>query len=172
MERVWMFGHLAITVARIDFLDPALVSSPDVRERGVRIEVRPVGTHAEGSVYASPTHVLQPALCRIDFLESAPGAADRMHWHPAMQSGEPGDRTFDQDMPADPIAWLTTFLRDLDGFLVRAKVPDVEAMARDLEEVRATVHEIGAAVEDGLAWARVAPWPDVEHDERGMAASR
>jgi hypothetical protein len=45
-------------------------------------------------------------------------------------------------------------------------------MARDLEEVRATVHEIGAAVEDGLAWARVAPWPDVEHDERGMAASR
>jgi hypothetical protein len=151
MERVWMFDDLAITVARIDFLDPALVAEPDVRERGVRVEIRPVGSATDGSVYASPTRTLGAATCRIDFLESAPGAADRMHWHPTMPDGEPGDRTFDADMPADPVGWLVSYLHGLG-------VDDVEASAR----------EIGAAVEGGLAWART-PWPDVEHDERGMA---
>jgi len=151
MERTWIFDDLAITVARVDFLDPALAGEPDVRERGVRIEVRPLSSQSTGSVYASPTHTLEPAICRIDFLESAPGAADRMHWHPTMPDGEPGDRTFDADMPADPVGWLVSYLHGLG-------VDDVEASAR----------EIGAAVEGGLAWART-PWPDVEHDERGMA---
>jgi hypothetical protein len=170
MERVWVFGQLAISVARVDFLDPAVADTPDPRERGVRIEVRQAASAAEGSIYVSPTTVLQPAICRIDFLESAPGAADRMHWHPEMDDGEPGGRTFDVDMPADPVGWLTTFLLGLDGFLVRAGLPDVDAMSHDLEEIRMTAPEIGAEVEAGLAWARRTPWPEVERDERGMPA--
>jgi hypothetical protein len=170
MERAWLFDKLAILVARIDFVDPALAGEPDARERGVRIEVRPVDSAASGSVYASGSQHLRPAICRIDFLESQPGAADRMHWHPSMERGEPGDRTFDHDMPPDPPGWLTAYLRDLSSFLVRAGVSDVEAMAGDLEAIEATADEIGTAVEDGLAWARTTPWPDVDHDERGMAA--
>src|SRR5262245_15299151 len=112
MEYVWMFERLAVTVARIDFLDPAVAAEPAARERGVRIEVRPVTDVAEGSIYSSPSRTLQSAVCRIDLLESAPGAADRMHWHPQMRDGEPGDRTFDPDMPADPVGWLVRFLRD------------------------------------------------------------
>jgi len=166
MERVWVFERLAVSVARIDFLDPAVAHEPDPRERGVRIEVRPVTTTTAGSIYASTACALHPAACRIDFLESAPNAADRMHWHPQMQDGEPGERTFDHDMPADPVGWLTTFLRDgLEDFLLHAGITDVQ---RDLDAIRSAADEIGVAVGAGLVWARE-PWPDVEHDERGMA---
>jgi hypothetical protein len=170
MERMWIFEQLSISVAWIDFLDPAVADEPDPRERGVRIEVRPVSSGTEGSIYASPTTAVQPAICRIDFLESAPGAADRMHWHPEMRDGEPGERTFDVDMPADPVGWLTSYLRDLGDFVARAGVPHTEATTRDLEEIRASTQEIGAVVESGLAWARSTPWPEVERDERGMPA--
>jgi len=171
MERAWLFDRLAITVTTVDFLDPAVAGEPDARERGVRIEVRPVESTVEGSVYVSPSQHLKPAMCRIDFLESRPGAADRMHWHPSMEHGEPGERTFDDDMPHDPVDWLTAYLRDLRRFLVRAGVLDVDAMAGDLEAVRDAADEIGTAVEEGLAWARATPWPEVEHDDRGMAAT-
>lgn len=167
MERAWICGRLAVSVARVDFLDPALAGEPDVRERGVRVEVRPVTTYAEGSIYASPSHALRPALCRIDLLESAPGAADRMHWHPAMRDGEPGDRTFEVAMPPDPVGWLTAFLRqDLGDFLARAGAAEE---AGDTGRVAAVVPEIAAAVDAGLAWARTSPWPEVARDPRGMA---
>jgi hypothetical protein len=170
MERVWVFDRLAISVARIDFLDPKVADEPDARERGVRIEVRRASTETEGTIYVSSSMSLQPAICRIDFLESAPGAADRMHWHPDMPYGEPGDRTLDADMPADPVGWLTSYLRNLREFLVRAGVPDVETMTCDLEDIEATADEIGTAVADGLAWTRSTPWLDLARDESGMPA--
>jgi hypothetical protein len=84
MERVWVFDNLAVAVRRVDFLDPAVADEPDARERGVRIEVRPVPARNQGTIYVSDATALEPAVCRIDFLESAPGAADRMHWHPTV----------------------------------------------------------------------------------------
>ncbi|WP_151081822.1 hypothetical protein [Nocardioides cynanchi] len=153
MESVWVSDQLAVSVARIDFLDPAVADQPDARERGVRIEVRRATSRADGSIYVSPAVDLHPAICRIDLLESAPGAADRMHWHPDMHDGEPGDRTFDADLPADPVGWLTAYLHGLGD-----------------REIEAAASEIGAAVEAGLAWARSTPWPEVERDGRGMPA--
>jgi hypothetical protein len=168
MERVWVFDRLAVSVRWIDFLDPAVAGEPDARERGVRIELRPAGSTLEGTIYASSTTTLQPGICRIDFLESAPGAADRMHWHPTMEVGEPGDRTFDDTMPPDPVGWLTHFLgSELGAFLTRRDV-DAAGLRPDLEAVSGAADEIGRAVAEGLAWARQS-WPEVEHDERGMA---
>ena len=170
MERVWTFDRLAVTMRRVDFLDPALTGQPDVRERGVRVEIRPARTRIQGSVYASDVVTLDQALCRCDFLESGPGKADRMHWHPEMADGEPGDRTFDAEMPADPRGWLTSFLRSgLPDYLSHGG-HDVTSYVDDLTEIGDTADEIGRALEEGLAWARE-PWPDVEHDERGMAAA-
>ena len=168
MERVWVFERLAVTLRRVDFVDPELVGEPDVRERGVRVEVKPVTTRLTGSVYSSDATTLEPALCRLDFLESAPGKADRMHWHPEMTDGEPGDRTFDVDMPADPEGWLTRFLGAGLRAHLAASGGDVTAYAGDLEAVTQAADEIGSALAAGLAWARE-PWPEVEHDERGMA---
>jgi hypothetical protein len=168
MERVWVFEQLAVTMRRVDFLDPALAGEPDVRERGVRVEVKPATTRADGSVYASDVTTIDQALCRLDFLESAPGRADRMHWHPEMTDGEPGDRTFDVGMPADPQAWLTSFLhRGLRDHLAQGG-HDVAAYDADLAAIGAATGEIARGLSEGLAWARE-PWPPVEHDERGMA---
>ena len=168
MERAWVFDKLAVTMRRVDFVDPEYADQPDVRERGVRVEVKPARTHADGSIYVSDVTTLDGALCRLDFLESAPGKADRMHWHPEMADGEPGDRTFDRDMPADPEAWLTRFLHSGVRDYLRERDHDVTTYAEDLDQIAAHTGEIVRQLGEGLAWARQ-PWPDVEHDERGMA---
>jgi len=168
MEQAWVFTTLAVTVTTVDFLDPAVAGEPDARERGVRLEVRPVSSAPSGSIYVSPTVTLHPAVCRIDLLESAPGAADRMHWHPVMHAGEPGDRVFDVDMPTDPVRWLTERLTRVDELLEQAGV-DVRRHAGDLAAVGEASDGIAAVARDGLAWARE-PWPDVRHDDRGMAS--
>jgi hypothetical protein len=172
VEKLWLFRRLAIAVFRIDFLDPALTDEADARERGVRIEVKPATSGFEGSVYSSSATRVDPAVCRIDLLESAPNAADRMHWHPTMPDGEPGDRTFDPGIGADPIGWLSTQLDDLAPLLEQAGVPDVPSYADDVADVRAARAEILDDVAAGLAWARQWPWPEVTHDERGLASGQ
>jgi hypothetical protein len=72
-------------------------------------------------------------------------------------------------MPADPVGWLRSFLRDRLGDFLRQR--DVAVLGEDLDTIRSTATEVGAVVEGGLAWARE-PWPDVDHDERGMARVR
>jgi hypothetical protein len=168
MERVWVFEKLAVTLRRVDFLDPAYEGQRDVRERGVRIEVKPAPSQADGSIYASDTTTIDRALARLDFLESAPGKADRMHWHPEMAGGEPGDRTFDVDMPADPRTWLERFLAGGLRDYLREGGHDLAAYDGDLAAIADTGPEICRGLDEGLAWARE-PWPDVAHDERGMA---
>ena len=170
VERAWLFEHLAVTVARVDFVDPALAGRPGVRERGVRIEVRRLECASRGSVYASPAVRLAPAVCRIDLLESHPGAADRMHWHPVMREGEPGDRKFEPAIADDPVGWVTRRLQRTDTLLDQAGVSD-DALAEDVADIAAHAAGIAAEVESGLAWART-PWPAVSHDERGMALGR
>jgi hypothetical protein len=170
MEQVWLFDRLAVAVFRIDFLDPAISEQPDARERGVRIEIKPAGSTYDGSVYSSSTNLVRPAVCRIDLLESAPHAADRMHWHPTMSDGEPGDRVFDPAIGADPLAWLTDQLTNLRMLLERAGVDDPDGYATDIAAVSTAAAEITDSVAAGLAWARESPWPEVTHDERGLAA--
>ena len=167
VQRAWLFEKFAITVEVIDFLDPALVDQANARERGVRIEVRPSQSTPRGSVYASLAELLNPAICRIDFLESRPHAADRMHWHPTMLSGEPDDRVMDAELSADPIGWLVGQLMSFDGVLVRASIEDVHTA--DVVAVRAVVDEIAGCVASGLAWTRETPWTPMDHDERGLA---
>ncbi|MFY0407037.1 hypothetical protein [Solicola sp. PLA-1-18] len=159
MERIWTFGGAAVTVTLVDFADPALAGEPDVRERGVRVEVRPARWSATGSIYSSPSLVLEPAVVRVDLLESAPHAADRMHWHPQMAGGEPGDREFDPTMVDDPAGWVRRFLAELDD---RVGSDDAAAIAAEAGSVVAEVERL-------LALARE-PWPDVVHDERGLVA--
>jgi hypothetical protein len=169
VERAWLFDSLCVTVAAVDFLDPELRFEPDARERGVRVEIRPTtSTQTGGTVYASPPLCLQPAICRVDLLESRPGAADRMHWHPAMRSGEPGDRRFDPALSADPIGWLGERLRDLDRLVGGTYVTGVATFGADAGAVARVADEVVDAVWAGLESSRT-EWPSVEHDERGMA---
>ena len=73
-------------------------------------------------------------------------------------------------MPGDPRGWLTSFLRSgLRDYLSRGG-HDFASYVDDLTEIGDTADEIGRALDEGLAWARQ-PWPDVEHDARGMAVT-
>ena len=169
MQTCWVFDTLAVTVERTDFLDPAFASEPDTRERGVRVEIRPIETSHAGSIYASDPVTLQPGLCRIDLLESSPGAADRMHWHPAMSEGEPGDRSFDASMPTDPLGWLAQRLADVRVLLAEVGVDELGQHSESARHIADHADDIVAAARSGLEWAR-RPWPDVRHNERGMAS--
>lgn len=166
-EACWLFGTLAVTLARVDVLDPA-TDGPHARERGIRLEIRPLESDGRGSVYASPALALSPAVCRIDLLDSAPGAADRMHWHPVMTAGEPGARTYDPAMSSDPAGWLSDRLHEVETLLGRAGVQDVARHRVAATAVALNCEEIVDAAQAGLDWAR-APWPAVDRDERGMA---
>ncbi len=168
METAWIGDLLAVTVADIDFLDPALVGTPGARERGVRLEVRLVEQVRTGSGYASPEVRVAPALCRIDLLESAPGRADRMHWHPMMRAGEPGDRVLDPAIGADPVTWVRDRLGDVGGLLRGAGVADPAPFTADADRLASCLDDVVARVQAGLARAR-RPWPEVQHDERGLA---
>ena len=168
MERVWLLDHLALTLRETDFADPALAGEADVRERGVRLEIRPVAADTDGSLYSSPALTLAPPVCRVDLLESAPGAADRVHWHPVMHDGEPGERVFDEALSADPEGWLVERLHDLPALLAGAPAADRDRLLLDAPAVAALTDEVGRQVAHSLAALRE-PWPAVEHDERGMA---
>jgi hypothetical protein len=168
MERAWLFQTLSVTVAEVDFHDPAFRDEPAARERGVRVEVRPTTSAMRGTMYVSAAITMQPAICRIDLLESRPGASDRMHWHPTMRSGEPGDRTFDAVLSADPIRWLSGQLRDLAGLLQNTDAEAADWHRVDADAVSGVADEIADAVRAVLETCRQ-PWPEVDHDERGMA---
>ena len=160
-----------MSVEDIDFVDPARAGEPGVRERGARVELRPVKAVdvRDASIYASRTVTGGPALCRLDFLESAPHASDRMHWHPAMAGGEPDARTFDDALSADPIGWLRGRLTDGAAFLRDAGVSDPGPYEADLAALAEGAGDVVAQVERVLQRARQ-PWPEVTaRDERGMA---
>ena len=164
MQIAWKFGQLAITAEEIDFVDPA-ETGPDVRERGLRIEFRVVHEHREGSIYASDRWTVQPAFCRLDLLESGPGRGDRVHWHPAVEDGEPGDRVFDSALTADPVAWIREKLQDLPAFLRRTGKPD---LAIDWESLDAERDGVIDWLQHAHSRSR-RPWPAASHDERGLA---
>lgn len=170
LERCWLTPTLAVTVAQVDFLDPALAQEPQARERGVRVEIRPVTADALGSLYASPALELGRAVCRIDLLESAPHAADRMHWHPAMVDGEPEERTYDPAMAADPAGWLSEKLHDVLALLRRSGMSDLEQFRSAASTVAQLSPEMVEEARNALMRARE-PWPEVDHDERGMAVA-
>lgn len=172
MRVLFCFERLALLVEDVDFLNPELAGSPDVRERGARLELRPVEVTdpAGGTIYASQLVSSGLGRCRLDFLESAPHAADRMHWHPAMSAGEPERRTFDRELSADPIGWLRGRLTDGATFLRDAGIAAPEEYAGDVRAMAAAADDIVAQVERVLARARQ-PWPEVAgRDARGMPA--
>lgn len=143
----------------MDFLDPALADQPDIdiRERGVRLEIRPMTVSNLNTIYSSPMVSLKPAVVRIDLLESAPHKADRMHFHPDMIDGEPGDRTLDDYMAENPIDWLRSYLMRLHECVGQA---DGGAVA---EASEAITRETASLLEEARQ-----PWPVVVHDERGL----
>lgn len=153
----------------LDFLNPNRLQ--DGRECGVRLELRLSEPDTlPGSIYASRAVSITRGVCRFDLLESAPGAKDRMHWHPEMPNGEGRKRLYDDELTRDPVGWLGRQLRDAIGLLKTGGIDAPERFADDARLLARMADDIVADAADTLSRSRRAPWPPVERrDERGMA---
>lgn len=158
-----------MSVEGLDFLNPNRLQ--DGRECGVRLELRIVERDTlPGSIYASRALSISRGVCRFDLLESAPGAQDRMHWHPEMPNGEGRKRLYDEELSRDPLGWLGRQLRGGVALLEMAGIDDAERFARDADALGGMADDIVAAAAAALDGFRLSPWPAVKgRDERGMA---
>ena len=142
------FERVGVVVGDLYFLDPRPGPGQEGAEHGVRLELRMLGRgELKGSIYsAQPIEVGQP-IWRADLLESVdgrPGSFDRTHHHPGFTGWNPGRRTFDKGLSADPLGWLGEQLADLDGLLAAAGFPAEVAGPDDAEQLRAVAPEIVA----------------------------
>lgn len=166
---IFVADRLCVTVEAVDFHNPN--RPQDGRECGARLELRFVEKDTlPGSIYVSRALSLARAICRFDFLESAPGKQDRMHWHPAMEGGEAFKRLYDEDLSRDPLAWLDERLRDGVRTLELGGVEKPVRYARDAAELALLADAIVAETSAALDGFRRNGWPPVAgRDERGMA---
>ena len=140
------FEKVGVVVGDLYFLDDDAPDDQRGAERGVRLEVRlferpPIA----GSKYsAQPIEVGRP-IWRADLLETVAGphgSFDRTHHHPRFRGWEPGRRSFEPDLSADPLPWVGERLADLDGLLAAAEMSADDVAPTDAADLRAAVPEI------------------------------
>jgi hypothetical protein len=143
---VFGFERVGVVVGDLFFVDPNPGPGQEGAERGVRLEVRIVNRpELPGSVYsAQPISIAEP-VWRADLLETVdgpPGSHDRTHHHPRIRGWEPGRREWDDELAADPVAWVGRQLADLDALLARSDVDPARVDADDARQLREAAPEI------------------------------
>lgn len=160
------FDRIGVVVCDLYFEDPDPIPGQEGAEQGVRLEVRGLErAPLHGGIYSAQPIVVDRPVWRADLLESvaAPGTLDRAHHHPAFQGWEPGGRSFDDELTADPVGWVGRRLGDLATLLFEAGLPPDAAGPTDADELRATVPEITASVERLLGRVRAAGYGVAGH---------
>jgi hypothetical protein len=163
------FATISVVLSDLHFVDPNPRVGQEGAEQGVRLELRRIRREAgKGSLYAACRIVVDAPLWRVDLLESVlnPGSLDRAHYHPRFHGWDPVPRRFIEDMTADPVAWLSARLSDLDGVLEEAHVEPDDVDPSDVAELRLAVPAILTAVQRLLDVARE-PWQTEVHNEDG-----
>ncbi len=140
------FERVGVVVSDLYFVDPNPRPGQEGAERGVRLELRMLEPgELKGSIYsARPIEVARP-VWRVDLLETVsgpPGSLNRAHHHPRFNGWEPGRRMFDEELSADPVAWVGKQLSDLAAVLDRAGEPADESFAADAQRLRDRAPEI------------------------------
>lgn len=160
MLYAFAFETVAVVAGDLFFVDPDPGPGQEGAERGVRLEVRVVERpELQGSIYSVQPINFERAVWRVDLLETVagePGSHDRTHHHPRMRGGwEPGRREWDDDLGADPVAWVGRQLSDLDALLARSDVDPSTIDPGDAARLRDSVPEIVDAVRKLLqrVWA-------------------
>jgi hypothetical protein len=149
---LYMFGfqHIGVVVSDLYFVDPDPDEGQEGAERGVRLEVRLLKEGSvDGSIYAARPISVDRPVWRADLLETAdgpPGSFDRTHHHPAFRGWEPGKRSFDHALSAQPVAWLGEALSDLPKLLDQAHLDPAGVGPDDARQMREAVPEILDAV--------------------------
>ena len=144
------FETLAVLVSDLYFVDPAPMAGQEGAERGVRLELRVLERQPlHGSIYSAQPIGVGRLVWRADLLESVAGpmgSFDRTHHHPHSQGWEPGERVFDEELSADPVAWVGRRLSDVEDLMAEVQWDGSGMSDREIAEIRQTVPEIQAAV--------------------------
>jgi hypothetical protein len=158
MFYAWGFHRVGVVAGDTYFEDPDPDPGQEGAERGVRVEVRLVDRPPlTGTIYAAQPISIDRPIWRADLFESVAGPVgshDRTHHHPNMRGWEPGKRSFDPGLTADPTGWLAARLADLGALLHDAELEDDLVDPRDAAELAAAAPEIAATVEGMLARVR------------------
>lgn len=159
MQRMFVLSTVAVLARAWHEPDP---TNSGGDESGVRVEVRLLGdTGRRGSPSAAQAVLVDQPVWRadlFDLIEGRPGNFARAHFHPRFEGVEPCDRSWDEALSADPMAWLAIQLGDLVSLLERGGVR-LEGDARrradaDADELRQAVPEIVATAEAILGEVR------------------
>jgi hypothetical protein len=150
MLYAFAFDQVGIVLSDLYFVDPDPKPGQEGPERGARLEVRVFDRpEPAGSVYAARPITVGRPVWRADLLESVasdPGSFDRTHHHPRFRGWEPGGRTFEEDLSADPITWVGARLGDIDAILAGADAGDVVLGDDERAELTAAIPEIEGAL--------------------------
>jgi hypothetical protein len=135
---LYSFIHSRVAVLVRHWFEIGLTDG--VLEHGARLELRLLEPQAHrGTESAAQRFVIDQPVWRADLfdrLDRPAGTFSAAHFHPRFDGDEPSDRVFREELTADPWAWATAQLSDLEAVADAAGLaPD--AVAVDAPDVRA-----------------------------------
>jgi hypothetical protein len=135
---LFSFVHSRVAVLVRHWFEIGLTDG--VLEHGARLELRLLEPQAHrGTESAAQRFVIDRPVWRADLfdrLDRPAGTFSAAHFHPRFDGDEPSDRVFREEITADPWAWATVQLSDLEGVAAAAGLP-ADAVAVDAPDVRA-----------------------------------
>jgi hypothetical protein len=149
MKFAFVNGRVAVVVRYWEERNPVV-------DGGCRVEVREVTQvegreHRAGNAGFTVSPVAPGGRWRADlFVVLTENGAPCFHFHPEFELDDVGERFWDDDLAADPRAWIAAHLGDLPGLLRRAGGAQLLASV-DLAEHRAALPLMLAAVDACLA---------------------
>jgi hypothetical protein len=134
---LYSFVHSRVAVLVRHWFEIGLTDG--VLEHGARLELRLLEPQAHrGTESAAQRFVIDRPVWRADLfdrLDRPPGTFSAAHFHPRFDGDEPSDRVFRPELTADPWAWATAQLSDLDAVAAAAGLPP-DAFGDDAPDVR------------------------------------
>jgi hypothetical protein len=144
VQQIFAFNEIAVVVRHWFEI------GPEDEEHGTRVEVRRRVPHPHrGSESAPQILELDGIVWRADLfdgLADPPGSWSRAHHHVNFDGIEPVDRSWDDDLSADPLGWTRRQLEDLPALLA-ARGVELADPEGEAEDVRRALPAIMAAIE-------------------------
>jgi hypothetical protein len=117
-------------------------------ESGARVEIRRVDHEAIAGAPAGVAGLrllpVSAGIWRADLFRDQDGTVI-YHYHPRFEAGDVGERSFDDRLTADPVAFVIDQLRDLRSVLVASGAADIADQV-DYVEIDRALPAIRAAI--------------------------
>lgn len=145
MLQAFVFNETAVVVRHwFEILE-------DEEEHGTRVELRRLVRHPHRGTESAPQVIeLDELIWRADLFDligAEPGGFQRAHFHVNYEGIEPIDRSYDEELSADPFAWLERELGDVEAIL-RLRSMALEDPAAEAQDIRRALPAIMRAARE------------------------